>query len=214
MAIGDKEVHLVGEFVHLEGHVPAVGVDGPNLHRLSDFIGASQSDRLPDGKLRFNVSGMPLQGTANEPNVLAVLADSLGQAGYRPATDRENARGIDGWVNDSCGKPVAVQVVKTPIESEYGASVAKGDWEITVTVDEAAGWVKSAIDHKTTGPTPTIAPADRASMILALDVRHAGILICDEVVAALAHYMPDISLLGFQSIWLVGSSRAGTRKLA
>jgi hypothetical protein len=69
---------------------------------------------------------------------------------------------------------VPVQIVKTPSKSEYGAAVAKRFWAITVTVDEAASWIKSVIDHKTTGPKPSIAPADRASMILALDIRHAG----------------------------------------
>jgi hypothetical protein len=211
--MSDATVALGGLEMEIQGFPPAVSIEGPELHSISDFIGESQSERLPDGRLMFKVTGKPLQGTSNEPNVLKVLAGSLAQADYRPATDEQNRRGIDGWVRDSDGAPVPVQVVKVPAESEFGAAVAKGDWEITVTVDEAASWIKAAIDHKTTGPTPSIAPADRASMILALDVRHAGLLICDDVVAALVGQMPDVAQLGFRAIWLVGSTTAGTRKL-
>lgn len=192
----------------------AMSIDGPTRSEINDFIGKSRSSLLPDGRLLFEVTGKPLQGTSNEPNVLNVLAGSLAQADYRQATDEENRRGVDGWVNDSEGAPAPVQVVKVPAESEFGAAVAKGSWEITVTVDEAASWIKAAIDRKTTGPKPSIAPADRASMLLALDVRHAGQLANADVIAAFARQMPSVAQLGFRAIWLVGSTPAGTRKLA
>jgi hypothetical protein len=207
--MNDATVVLVGSDVKIEGYAPAVSIDGPDQHSISDFIGESQSERLSDGRLRFKVTGRPLQGMLNEPNVLKVLAESLGQADYRSSTDQENRRGIDGYVES-----VPVQIVKTPSVREYGVAVAKGHWEITVTVEEAARWIKSAIDHKATGPTPSIAPADRALMFLALDVRHAGLLICDDVVAAVMVQMPDIAQLGFRAIWLVGSTVAGSRRLA
>lgn len=137
----------------------------------------------------------PLQGTLNEPNVLTVLAGSLGHADYRSATDEENRRGIDGWVNDSGGASVAVQVVKAPAESEYGAQSRRATGRSRCR-RRGGGWIKSAIDHRTTG----IAPADRLSLLLALAVRHAGLLICDDEISAFARQTPDAGHLGFLSV--------------
>ena len=197
----------------------AMSIDGPTRSEINDFIGKSRSSRLPDGRFRFEVTDQPLQAEDNEPNVRKVLAQALSaesgeDLSCRPASKAENHRGIDGWVEYSRGLSVPVQIVKTPSKDAYGAAVAKGLWTITVTVDEAASWIKAAIDHKTTGPKLSIAPADRASMILALDIRHAGQLANADVIAAFERQMPGIAQLGFRAIWLVGSTPAGTRKLA
>ena len=80
----------------------------------------------------------------------------------------KNHRGIDGWIDYRSGMSAPVQIVKAPSKREYGAAVARGLWRVIVTIDEAASWIKTVIDHKTTGPTPSVVPADRASMILAL----------------------------------------------
>jgi hypothetical protein len=167
----------------------------------------------------FEVTEQPLQGAANEPNVRKVLAEALSaEAGEAvacvPANDAQNHAGVDGYAEYSSGLSVPIQIVKTPAASAYGSAVAKGHWKITVAVDEAASWIKSAIDHKTTGSTPSIAPADRASMILALDTRHAGQLANADVLASFVRQMPSVAHLGFRAIWLVGSTPVGSRRIA
>jgi hypothetical protein len=198
----------------------AVSIDGPTMSYISDFIGKSRSSPLPNGRLMFEVTDQPLQGAANEPNVRKVLAESLSaDAGdtvtCRPASDAENHAGVDAYVEYPSGLSVPVQIVKTAAASAYGAAVAKGYWEITVTVEEAAAWIEAAaIDRKTTGSTPSIAPADRAAMILALDVRHAGQLANPDVIASLARQMPGAAHIGFRAIWLVGSTPVGSKRIA
>jgi hypothetical protein len=193
----------------------AMSIDGPTRSEINDFIGKSRSIRLPDGRLLFEVSDKPLQAGANEPNVRKALAEALSapageSLSCRPATDAENDHGVDGYVTYSSGMSVPVQIVKTPSQKEYGVAVAKGLWRIVVTVDEAANWIKSTIDHK----SKKIAPADRANMILALDVRHAGQLVNVDVIASFARQMPNVAQLGFRAIWLVGSTPVGSKRIA
>ena len=218
--MNDKTVPLIGQPAPLQGGTMAMSIDAPNRSEINDFVGQSRSGRLPDGKLWFKVTGRPLQGEHNEPNVLKVLVAALSaEAGetlsYRRASKAENQGGIDGYVQYSSGVPVPVQIVKAPSAKEYGADVAMGDWSIIVTVEEAAGWIVTAINRKVSGKKiPSIARRARTSMILALDIRHAGQLANEDVIAAFARQMPDAGALGFRSVWLVGSTHAGSRKLA
>jgi len=132
----------------------------------------------------------------------------------RAATRAESQGGVDASLEYPSGLSVPVQIAKAPSQSEYGAAVAKGFWRVVVTVDRAASWIKSTIDHTTTGRKLRIAPADRAAMILALDIRHAGQLVNADVLMSFARQMPGAAQLGFRAIWLVCSTPVGSKRIA
>lgn len=219
MSGNDKDVALSGEGVTLTLGNAAMSINGPDRAEINDFVGQSKSRRLPSGELEFTTAQPPLQGRPNEPNVLKVLVETMTAEAnekhlYKEGDTADDGQGIDGYVRFPDGSMVPVQVVKTPTDSQWGAAVAKGNAKIIASVEEAASWIKAAIEHKVSGASPTIAPKDRPSLILALDARHAGMLGADDVIAAFHRQMPELAKLGLYAVWLVGNTPVNTKKLA
>ena len=219
MSSNDKEVALSGVEMTIKVGNVAMSINGPDRAEINDFVGQSKSQRLPSGELEFTTADPPLQGRPNEPNVLRVLVEAMTAESkenhYCEEGDKaDDAKGIDGYVRVRGGSRVPVQVVKTPTDSQWGAAVAKGNAKIIASVADAAGWIKAAIEHKVSGASPRIATRDRPSLILALDVRHAGMLAADDVIAAFHRQMPELATLGLRAVWLVGDTPFNTRKLA
>jgi hypothetical protein len=215
----DKQVALTGESAALSLGDAAMSINGPDRAEINDFVGQSMSRRLPSGEFEFTTGQPPLQGRRNEPNVLKVLVETMTDQtnelhAYRNGDRADDARGIDGHLTFPDGTTAPVQVVKTPIDQRWGAAVARGNARIVASVDQVAEWIKAAIDHKTSGSSPSISPKDRPSLILALDARHAGMLGAEDVIAAFHRQMPDLAKLGFRAIWLVGNAPVNTKKLA
>lgn len=219
MSGNDKDVALSGEGMAFRLGNVAMSINGPDRAEINDFVGQSKSRRLPSGELEFTTGEPPLQGRPNEPNVLKVLVETMttetNETHVCQEGDRgDDGRGIDGYVRFPDGSKVPVQVVKAPTDSQWGAAVAKGNAKVVASVDEAASWIKAAIDHKVSGSSPRIAPNDRPSLILALDARHAGMLGDDDVIAAFHRQMPELAKLGLHAVWLVGNTPVNTKKLA
>jgi hypothetical protein len=207
-----KVVALSGKGMTVTFGDAALSINGPDRAEINDIVGQSKSRRLPSGELEFTTGERPLQGRPNESNVLKVLVDTISaetnEKHFHEKGDKEDdKRGIDGRVVFPDGSKVPVQVVTTPPYSNWGAAVARGNAKIVASVDDAASWIKAAIDHKVSG-------ADRASLILALDARHAGMLCADDVIAAFHRQMPELAMLGFRAVWLVGNAPVNTKKLA
>lgn len=219
MSSNDKDVALSGEGMAFTLGKAAMSINGPDRAEINDFVGQSKSRRLPSGELEFTTGEPPLQGRPNEPNVLKVLVETMTAETkekhlFKESDEADDGKGIDGYVAFPDGSIVPVQVVKTPADSQWGAAVAKGNAKIVASVDEAASWIKAAIDHKVSGASPSIAPKDRPSLILALDARHAGMLGADDVIAAFHQQMPELAKLGLRAVWLVGNTPVNTKKLA
>ncbi len=160
--------------------------------------------RNADGDIEIEVTESPKRGRPNEPTVLRVLGDAFTQSG-RSVPVREGAeddRGEDGLVRSEGAAPLIIQVVSVPVDEKFGADVAKGKAARTISDAEAVAWVREAIEHKL-----TIAPANRATTLLALDVRWAGLFCSDPaLLAAYAAIRQELQQYGFAEIWLVGAT--------
>ena len=212
----DKTVRLTGEeAVGLIGRA-AMSVDGPERSAIDDFQGRSESYVLPDGRgHRFRISDRPLQAEDNEPNVLRVLAKVLSGESmrWRRATAKQNQNGIDGFVEVG-GRDVPVQIVSVPIDERLRARVGVGECEVDVSFEDAARWMVNAIRRKAEPGRKFISRSARSGLILALDARHWGQLANERVLAEFRRQMPGLGGEGFEAVWLVGSTAAGSRVLA
>lgn len=211
--MANKSVALVGEQAELSLGPVAMSINGPDRSEINDFRGQSQTRRLPDGRIEIAVQESPHRGKGNEPRVRKVLQEALSRewrvdVTIRAPTEEEDRRGIDGIAVAPDGKVLVVQIVTVPTEKDYGRCVAQGSHRVVLTVDEAIDWIADAIEHK-----GKIAPADRGSMILALDVRHAGLLAADDFVAAAKQRICPADL-GFAAIWLVANVSTHSARLA
>ena len=209
----DKSAALVGEQVAALFGSAAMSINGPYRSEINDFKGHSQTRRLPDGRIEIAVQGSPHRGSRNEPQVRNVLQAALSlewgvDVVVKSPTPQEDARGIDGTTVAPDGKALIVQIVTVPADSDYARYVAQGSHRVVLTMDEAIDWIENAIRHKC-----NIAPADRASMILALDVRHAGLLAADDFVAA-AEKRIRPAVFGFAEVWLVANVPTHSARLA
>jgi 2-polyprenyl-3-methyl-5-hydroxy-6-metoxy-1,4-benzoquinol methylase len=211
--VKDKSVALVGQEIAISLGSVAMSINGPDRSEINDFVGQSQTRRLPDGRIEIAVQGSPHRGARNEPQVRKVLQDALSiewgvNVIVEPPTKQEDARGIDGTTVAPDGRVLVVQIVTVPADCDYARCVAKGSHQVALTIDEATGWIENAIRHKL-----TIAPADRGLMILALDVRHAGFLAASDIVAAAQQRLAPAKF-GFAEVWLVANVPTHSARLA
>ena len=212
--MNDKSVPLTGGQVIAVGESVAMSINGPDRSDINDFKGQSQTRLLPDGRIAIAVHESPHWGRPNERLVREVLQGALSLAWgtdvvVNPPEGNEDAAGIDGTVVAPDGKRLVVQIVTVPVKSDYAHRVAQGKQEVELTVDEAVGWIENAIKHK----ADKIALADRGAMILALDMRHAGVLARGYIVTpAKQKIRPET--LGFAEIWLVANVSTYSARLA
>jgi hypothetical protein len=213
--MSDKSVPLEGlavEVLTLTDSI-AMSINGADRAVVDDYKGRSQMRRQPDGRYEIAVHDSPHWGRPNEPLVRNVLQGALALARgvdveIKPPTHAEDARGIDGTTVGPDGKPLSVQIVTVPADSDYARCVAQGNHSVLLTKEELVGWIENAIAHKS-----TIAHADRRSTILALDVRHAAMLATDGFVQAVKQKIRPAEL-GFAEIWLVANVHTHSARLA
>ena len=192
-----------GRYV-LTGQVPSVVIDGPDRTYVSDPVGDSEGVRLPNGNFEMKVRGSPLVGEPNEPTLVRVFAQAMELAdGVAPGvndTPPDNHAGADAiftWP----GEQRVVQAVTVPQDSNYQHSVSQGAIAVEFSAEQGATWLRDAINKKFLKY-----PLDvRRTMILALDARHAGILMHGEILSALTARYPEVATLGFAAIWVVGA---------
>ncbi|HQR78511.1 MAG TPA: hypothetical protein PLR35_19005 [Burkholderiaceae bacterium] len=211
--MNDKKVALVGEQITASLGPVAMSINGPDRAEINDFKGQSQARRLPDGRIEIAVQGSPHRGKRNEAQVLKVLASAVSlergtSVVVNPPTPEDDARGIDGTTVARDGAKLVVQIVSVPVDRKYARCVAQGQHHVILTMNEAIGWVHDAIRHKS-----GIAPADRRSMILALDLRHAGLLAAEDFVEAYRHQIRPADL-GFAEVWLVANVPTHSARIA
>lgn len=187
-------------FYNVTGHPVALILVGTDRIEVNDFSGTSTMNLQPDGTLNVLINGRVRRGTSNEESVLKVLRSALEVTVGMPVEliPGEDARGEDGKLRFG-GQTYVAQVVTVPSGRDIGKEIASGKFEIRLTEQLAVDWISGSIEHKT-----SIAPMDRPRTILALDVRHVGMLCEPSLVEKMLRERPNIAQLGFAQIWLVG----------
>lgn len=204
--MNDTKIDAECGAVSAVGMPPSLIVNGPKRCEVSDPTAFSTSSVTADGRIRVRIDGMPVVGRKAEPRVIKVLAQVVsgkpGVAGnFRLPTNDEDQQGHDGFIAGADGQWQSVQCVSVPNESTYAHQLAvTGKSEITLDPDGAADWIAAAIQDK----AGQYASADKAAVILALDLRHHGPFVDEPVLAALRRNHPAALNHGFREVWLVG----------
>jgi hypothetical protein len=117
-----------------------------------------------------------------------------------------NDRGEDGlWLVD--GRRRILQVTSVPGSSDYWRDAAQSSATTQVDAPQAIAWIRVAVETKST-------LADRPSVILAIDARHAGVL-ADPGLADRyrERYSSPATEFGFAQAWLVGPTASHCTRL-
>lgn len=207
--VGDVTVHARREGTDLSVR----RVAGPGAGR-----GASAD--VHNGKILDSaVRGRSTQGEANTLAVCRTLVTALNNAGARwgqPRNPRkgEAARWVDCLSEDvrDRTKRLTIQVVNACVRTGFHDELAlKGVVRETGRpVSEAVTCLEEAIKHK----EKDILKVDRAPLTLALDASWLPVLAVDSVVEQFRSQRSRWARqLGFESVWVVGSTVALTRRL-
>jgi hypothetical protein len=170
--------------------------------------GTRSESQFKPGELRLEATGRPDVGTRGEPQVLDILKERLTQEGtsVSPLSGALNSRGEDGlWAVG--GQRCTVQVTSVPASPDYWRRVAAGSASTVVDEDAAIAWLRRAVEMKAT-------LSDRATAILAIDARHAGILadpgLADEY---RRRFGSPVQEFGFSDAWVVGPTPSHCTRL-
>ena len=172
--------------------------------------GARSRELLADGVVSLNIHGPTETGRKGESRALDTLLSRLRQEGHQPVLEAgRDERGEDGilLLQD---KRLTLQVVSVPSDLKLWRDANRGSATMSVTVADAAKWIRDAVFAKFTNTSP----AERATTILVLDAGLAGVLSAHEVADAyLALYEDPHFEFGLASIWLVGPTPSTTVRL-
>ena len=140
-------------------------------------------------------------GTRGESRVLACVVAHLATGGDVPISLPASDEDGEDRILRILGERVTLQIVTATPDLHFWRRVAGGASEVDVPISEAAGWVNDAIREKACLYTNTF----RASMLLAVDVGHMGVLAAPSLHEQYLHSFGDPSaLFGFGGVWLVG----------
>jgi hypothetical protein len=162
------------------------------------------------GEINIAAEGRPDIGRKSEGRVLDILLDCLNSAGH-VATLIDGARdkyGEDGLVILD-GDELTVQITAVVPSDEFWRQSAKGAATISGFASEAATWLHTAMMRK----VDAIAPEQRRTTVLAIDVRHLGVLVDPTVLSAYEKAYGSCAQFGFRATWIVGPVVAHSSRL-
>lgn len=140
-------------------------------------------------------------GTRGESRVLACVVTHLAAGGNVPISVPAFDQAGEDRVLQIAGERVTLQIVTATPNISFWSGVAKGANKVDVPISEAAGWVNNAIREKARLYPSTF----KASMLLAVDVAHMGVLAAPSLRDQYLHMFGDPSaLFQFGGVWLVG----------
>ena len=205
MGEGDKSVvlrPLTGK-VEFSGQGVAAVADSPSKVDISDFNrGRSSTWRDESGLIHVAMRDSLLRGRDNEPSVL----DVLGQLCAGTIEPGDDARGEDARLCIADGTVLVIQIVTVPPEEEINRQVRQGlTVERVLTIPEAAAWIHMSIQKKLKVRSTTT--------VLALDARHLGVLVDEDILAEFRRAFPNTQACGFNQIWLSGPTAARSTRL-
>lgn len=181
----------------------------PHAIVVQSPLGARSEARLSaDGRVTLQATGPVDIGTRGEPQVHDVLIARLRAEGFLVEVMRgaDDKRGEDGLLVIA-GARRTVQVTAVPGSPTYWREAAQGSASTSVDAARAIEWMRGAIESKAHID-------DRASTILALDARHAGIL-ADPGLADRYRdmYTSPVTEFGFAQVWVVGPTASHCTRL-
>jgi hypothetical protein len=176
-------------------------LDGGERIRYSAASGARSKSDLIETRVRAHVQPPVDVGKRGEERVFARVLDVLATTGSAPLIDHSasDSTGEDRvvWY---CQERITIQIVAATPRGSFWKDVATGGGEVEADLDTAATWVHEAIVDK----ARRYSSAQKHAMLLAIDLRHLGILAVPAFVSAYfrVHGAPDE--FGFGGVWLIG----------
>jgi hypothetical protein len=169
--------------------------------RYSAGSGARSDSVLVDA--RFHVRAQPPVdvGRRGESQVFARVLDLLAASG--------RAALIEDSVTDSVGEDcvvqdrnerIAIQIVAASPREGFWRDAASGEGVAHGDLDQAVNWLREAIDDK----ARRYSTAQKRTMLLAIDLRHLGVLAVPAFVDAYLRAYGQPDEFGFGGIWLIG----------
>jgi hypothetical protein len=135
--------------------------------------------------------------------VFARVLDVLASTGSAPVVDDSAAdsAGEDRVVLYR-GERITIQIVAATPRGSFWKDVATGSGEVEADLDTAATWVHKAISDK----AHRYSTAQKHTMLLAIDLRHLGVLVMPAFVSAYLRVHGDDTRdeFGFGGVWLIG----------
>lgn len=177
----------------------------PHAVRTTTPLGASSSSEFdPLRGFTLSAVGRSDVGTRGEPQVVRILVKHFARQGLpakevKPRDPQERRRWdaakIDAKLRIGSDE-FDVQITAVPGDAEHWALASRGHATRTGDVRGAAKLIQVSIDRKRN--------AASARMILALDARHAAVVVEAEVIAEYAKNFGEPGAAGFAAIVLVG----------
>jgi hypothetical protein len=169
--------------------------------RYSASSGACSDSALVETCVRAHVQPPVDVGKRGEERVFARVLDVLAATGSAPV--------IDDSAADSAGEDrvvlyrqerITIQIVAATPRDSFWKDVATGSGEVEADLDAAATWAHEAISEK----ARRYSTAQKHTMLLAIDLRHLGVLAVPAFVSLYlrVHGAPDD--FGFGGVWLIG----------
>lgn len=209
----------------------SVGLTGIALMLSTGKVGAVGDSRTPGGGQRITysapggaqslaelaadhahveVSPPPEAGTLGDARVMACVRARLSADGLISSIlPASNDRGEDGVLQIG-GDRVTVQVVTAKPEADFWKRVANGGAAATAALVEATAWIDSAVAAK----ARQYPAASKASMLLAVDVAHMGVLASSVVGSRyLQSHGDPVAKHGLGAVWLVGPTEENIFRL-
>lgn len=201
--------------VRIAGFAPSIiiaGRDQATGHsriRVQDPETASVSTRSPDGRITTEVTGVANVGRAGEPRLTRTFRQALSRAGIEIIT----SPGRDDWGEDGVftagTRQLVLQVVTSPADADFWSETRSGASK-EGSAEEAVKWLHEVITKKAER-TP---PAERSRTVIAVDIRHAGVLAEQPSLDTyLKTYDEPTAAFGLASVWVIGPTTEMTSRL-
>ena len=174
--------------------------DGERIRYSAPTSARSDSVRT-DGRVRATVEPPVDAGRSGEADVFARVLDVLAATGTTPVI---KSRPKDDAGEDRAVKygneEITIQIVSGGPGTSFWKDVASGRGEIEADLETAAAWVRDAIARKSALYSPT----QKSAMLLALDLRHFGVLADPQLATAYLRRYGSPDGFGFGGVWLIG----------
>jgi hypothetical protein len=198
----DVSIALTG--VCATGHVGKVGLvveeqrDEESTIKYLSSAGTRSTSTHQSGAVAVDLAGTSGIGRDGESTVAAHIVANLAARGLSAVFEAgQDTRGEDGILVVRDGR-YALQCVMAAHEPSIYQTAAHGNASLRVSADAAADWIGKALRAKTS----IYSPAHRAKMILAVDIRHAGVALA--VARDSTHLLELARQSGFFAVAAVG----------
>jgi len=190
----------------VEGHSPAIIIDGPDPAsgdlriRVNSPGGTSETRLSPSDQMSLVVEGAEA-GHKSESWAVDTLRAKLNEQGLQVAvTSGADDRGEDRLLRVQ-DHTYVVQVATTPGVPSFWREASVSSATTQVALQQAVDWLHDTVEAK----ARDIPRVQRVSTILAIDARHAGLLARDSVADLyMSRFGSPSQEHGFASVWVIG----------